>query len=115
MTSSMKMILATGTKEWGGNELDELASVHGDEQEEQEVKEEDNSFSEDDTSLPDSARGDEPSIGSVETVDDDPDDEVDVINNDPPLQPEVPLAPRRANNPVPAAVRQLEGNLDGPH
>ena len=64
---------------------------------------------------PDSARGDKPSVGSVETVDNDHDDEVDVINDDPPLQPEEPLAPRRANNPVPAAVRQLEGNLDGPH
>ena len=31
------------------------------------------------------------------------------------MQPEVPLDPRQANNPVPVAVRQLQGNLDGPH
>ena len=103
--------------------MDEADSVHVVEQEEEEVEEddaanEDGAANEDVASLPDSARGDEPSIGSmgsVETVNDEPDDEVDAINNDPPLQPEVPIAPRQGNNSVPVAVRQLQGDLDGPH
>ena len=82
------------------NELDETASVHDNEEAEQEIEEEDGlaeieeedgSAIEDDASLhdaslPDSARGDEPSIGSVETVDD-ADEEPDVIVDDPPRQP----------------------------
>ena len=107
----------------GDNELDETASVHDNEETEQEIKEEDGlaeieeedgSAIEDDASRPDSAREDESSIGSVETVDD-ADEELDVIVDDPRRQPAKQHPPRPADNLVPAAVRGLDCKLNGPH
>ena len=86
---------SNGDEGVGRNELDESASVHDNQEVEQEIEEEDGiaeieeedgSASENEDSLPDSARGDEPSTGSVETVDN-KDNDNDMIDNEPPLQP----------------------------
>ena len=53
---------------------------------------------------PDSARRDEPSIGSVETVDDDGNDEASANDDEPPMESEEPPQPRQARNPVSAVV-----------
>ena len=103
--------------------MDETASVHDNEEAEQEIEEEDglaeieeedDSAIEDDASRPDSACGGKPSIGSVETVDD-ANEEQNVIVDDPPRQPAEQHPNRQADNPVPAAVRGLDCKLNGPH
>ena len=78
-----------------------------------EIEEEDGPTIGDDASLPGSARGDEPSIESVETVDD-AEEDADVIVDDPPMPPADQNPSRRANS-VPTAVRGLDSNLNGLH
>ena len=89
--------------------------VDTDQQKQHVVEDDNDSSNEEEASVHDSVQSDDPTIGSGETVNDDNDNEPNVINNDPPLQPKMFEDDGQRNNPVPAAVRQLQGNLDGPH
>ena len=58
-------------------------------------------------SVHDSIQADSPSVGSVETVSDDDEDETSAVIDDPPGHPEVPEDNGQNNVPVAPAVRKL--------
>ena len=105
-----------GEEEVGGNQPDNDSLVDTDQQEQHVVENDDSSANEEEAPLHDSVRADYASIESVDTVTNDYDDGgTDAINDDPPVQPEMPKDNQRGNNPVPAAVQKLKDNLNGPH
>ena len=78
------------------------------------VEDNNSSSNEEEDSEHDSVRTDDPSIDTVETVTNDNDDgDEDAVNDNPPMQPEIPEDDQRSDIPVPAAVRKLQGDLGG--